>query len=119
MELKESKWFDMTELSNRVANTITDDEAHGLDTPDFVRLIITRAFSEVAKEVGKGERAVILDEIGTFRTSLQQARDRQNPQTGETIRKPAHLKFKFKAAKALRQTVRENLADGRNEMEVK
>jgi nucleoid DNA-binding protein len=116
---KEEKWFDLTELSNRVADTLTSSEAQNLDTPDLVRLVITRAFHEVAKEVGKGERAVILDDIGTFRASLQQARDRQNPQTGETIRKPAHLKFKFKAAKALRQTVQENLPDGKNGMEVK
>jgi nucleoid DNA-binding protein len=116
---KEEKWFDLTELSNRVADTITADEAQAIDTPDFVRVIIERAFQEIAKEVGENQRSVILDDIGTFGIQGRAAREHVNPRTGEKVSKPAYQKLKFKGARALRQIVRENLSGDLSGMEVK
>lgn len=119
---EESKWFDTTELANRVAQKITESKeaAQYFDnTADLVKLILNAAFLEVAKEVGKCERAVILDNIGTFQLEGRQARKHTNPQTGEPLEKPAYQKFKFYPAKALRSVAKEHLPEKLNGFEVK
>lgn len=118
---EESKWFDTKELANRVVNTLENNPLtveYNFDAY-LVELAIEAAFNEIAKEVGKCEREVILDNIGTFQLEGRQARKHVNPQTGEPLEKPAYQKLKFKPAKALRSIAKEHLPDIHRGMDVK
>jgi nucleoid DNA-binding protein len=102
---KEEKWFDLTELSNRIAGQFNAD-------PEEIREIFKAGFDEIAKEVGRAENPVILDNVGTFYIQGRQARNVSHPQKrGETVNIPAHQKVKFKAAKEFKEIVKANLPD--------
>ena len=110
---EESKWFDTKELSNRVVNNLENNPLTAEYNFDayLIELAIEAAFNEIGKEVGKCERPVILDNIGTFQLEGRQARKHVNPQTGEPLEKPAYQKLKFKPAKALREEIEKHLPD--------
>ena len=64
-----------------------------------------KAFTDVvAKELKKGEKVTLIG-FGTFEVSKRSARTGRNPQTGETIKIKAAKTPKFKAGKALKDTV--------------
>ena len=62
-------------------------------------------------EIGKGlakEEKIVLTGFGTFSVSKRKARTGRNPKTGATIKIPAKKVPKFKAGKALKDTVKQN-----------
>ena len=64
-----------------------------------------KAFTDtVAKELKKGEKVTLIG-FGTFEVGKRAARTGRNPQTGATIKIKAAKTPKFKAGKALNDTV--------------
>lgn len=103
MEQVVSKWFDLTELSNRIAGQFNA-------APEEIREIFKAGFNEIAKEVGRAENPVILDNVGTFYIQGRQSRNVAHPQKrGETVNIPPHQKVKFSAAKEFKGIVKANL----------
>lgn len=64
-----------------------------------------KAFIDVVTEELKKEEKVQLVGFGTFEVSKRAARTGKNPQTGKAIKIPATKAPKFKAGKALKDTV--------------
>ena len=63
------------------------------------------AFTEtVAKTLKKGDKIQLVG-FGTFEVAKRAAREGKNPQTGAKIKIPASKASKFKAGKALKDTV--------------
>lgn len=64
-----------------------------------------KAFTEVvAEELKKGEKITLVG-FGTFEVSERAAREGRNPLTGETINIAASKSPKFKAGKALKDSL--------------
>ena len=64
-----------------------------------------KAFIDVVgEELKKGEKIQLVG-FGTFEVAARAARTGQNPQTGKAIEIPASKAPKFKAGKALKDTV--------------
>ena len=64
-----------------------------------------KAFTEVvAEELKKGEKITLVG-FGTFEVSERAAREGRNPLTGETINIAASKSPKFKAGKALKDSI--------------
>ena len=64
-----------------------------------------KAFTDVvAEELAKGEKIQLVG-FGTFEVAERAAREGRNPQTGKTIKIAASKAPKFKAGKALKDTV--------------
>ena len=64
-----------------------------------------KAFTDVVEEeLKKGEKIQLVG-FGTFEVSERAAREGRNPQTGETMKIEACKAPKFKAGKALKDTV--------------
>ena len=64
-----------------------------------------KAFTEVvAEEMKKGEKVQLVG-FGTFETSERAARTGRNPQTGAEMTIPASKAPKFKAGKALKDSI--------------
>ena len=64
-----------------------------------------KAFIEVVSEESKKGEKIQLVGFGTFEVSQRAARTGKNPQTGKEIQIPASKAPKFKAGKALKDTV--------------
>lgn len=78
------------------------DEA-GLSKKDAEKAL--KAFTDVVtEELKKGEKVQLVG-FGTFEVSERAARTGKNPQTGKAIKIPASKAPKFKAGKALKDTV--------------
>lgn len=58
----------------------------------------------IAEELKKGEKVQLVG-FGTFEVTQRAARTGKNPQTGKAIKIPASKAPKFKAGKALKETV--------------
>ncbi len=64
-----------------------------------------KAFTDVVTEqLKKGEKVQLVG-FGTFETSVRAAREGRNPQTGAAMKIKASKTPKFKAGKALKDTV--------------
>ncbi len=63
------------------------------------------AFTDVVAEALKNGDKVQLVGFGTFETSERAAREGRNPQTGETMTIAASKSAKFKAGKALKDSL--------------
>ena len=64
-----------------------------------------KAFIDVVtEELNKGEKVQLVG-FGTFEVAKRNARTGKNPQTGKAIKIPACKAPKFKAGKALKETV--------------
>jgi len=64
-----------------------------------------KAFTEaVAEELKKGEKVQIVG-FGTFEVSERAAREGRNPQTGKSMKIKASKNAKFKAGKALKDSL--------------
>lgn len=64
-----------------------------------------KAFTDVvAAELKKGEKVQLVG-FGTFEVSERQAREGRNPQTGKTMKIAASKAPKFKAGKALKDSL--------------
>ncbi|MCC8101044.1 MAG: HU family DNA-binding protein [Lachnospiraceae bacterium] len=66
-----------------------------------------KAFTEVVTEQLKSGEKVQLVGFGTFEVAVRPEREGRNPQTGETMKIAASKMPKFKAGKALKDTVNE------------
>ncbi|MCR5094990.1 MAG: HU family DNA-binding protein [Lachnospiraceae bacterium] len=64
-----------------------------------------KAFTETVSKELKKKGKVQLVGFGTFETAKRAARTGRNPQTGKDIKIPAAVVPKFKAGKALKDTV--------------
>lgn len=91
-----------TELVNRIAETV-----------DLSKAAATRAldamFEAIAESLAQGE-TVAIPGFGNFSVGSRAARTGRNPQTGETIEIAAAMVVKFKAAKALKEAVNEEIS---------
>lgn len=64
-----------------------------------------KAFTDVvAEELKKGEKIQLVG-FGTFEVAERAAREGRNPQTGKVMNIPASKAPKFKAGKALKETI--------------
>ena len=64
-----------------------------------------KAFTDVvAEELKKGEKIQLVG-FGTFEVAERAAREGRNPQTGKTMSIPASKAPKFKAGKALKDSI--------------
>ena len=64
-----------------------------------------KAFIEVVTDELKKDEKVQLVGFGTFEVSKRAAREGRNPQTGKTMSIPASKAPKFKAGKALKDSI--------------
>ncbi len=78
-------------------------EKTGLKKVDAEKAV--KAFTEtVAEELKKGEKVQLVG-FGTFEVSERAAREGRNPRTGETMKIAASKTPKFKAGKALKDSM--------------
>lgn len=109
--MKKTNYFDLTELSARVADML------GLDESD-VRATLVAAGAEISGELGRGEYDnVVLDNIGTFH--LKGYSSRKISAFGKDTDVPPCYRVRFKAAQAFRDTVAANLPEERKHIEVR
>jgi len=85
------------DLINNVADSAGISKAQATDAVGCV-------FDCIQDSLKKGDKAAFVG-FGTFSTSRRAARDGRNPATGETIRIKAKTNVKFKAGKALTESV--------------
>ena len=78
-------------------------EKTGLTKADVAR-VYEGTFELFKEELGKGNDVAVAG-FGTFKVSERAAREGRNPQTGETMKIAASKSPKFKAGKALKDTV--------------
>ena len=65
---------------------------------------VATVFGSIENALKAGDKAAFVG-FGTFSTSVRQARDGRNPSTGATIKIPKKTMVKFKAGKALGDSV--------------
>ena len=78
-------------------------DAAGLSKKDAEKAV--KAFTDVVAEELKKDGKVQLVGFGTFEVSKRAAREGRNPQTGKTMSIPASKAPKFKAGKALKDSI--------------
>ena len=78
-------------------------DAAGLSKKDAEKAL--KAFTDVVAEELKKDGKVQLVGFGTFEVSKRTAREGRNPQTGKTMSIPASKAPKFKAGKALKDSI--------------
>jgi DNA-binding protein HU-beta len=78
-------------------------EQSGLSQKDSAKFL--KAFTDVVTAELKEGGKVQLVGFGTFEVSQRAARDGRNPQSGEPMKIPASKAPKFKAGKALKDSV--------------
>ena len=78
-------------------------DAAGLSQKDAEKAL--KAFTDVVAEELKKDGKVQLVGFGTFEVSKRAAREGRNPQTGKTMSIPASKAPKFKAGKALKDSI--------------
>ena len=78
-------------------------DAAGLSKKDAEKAL--KAFTDVVAEELKKDGKVQLVGFGTFEVFKRAAREGRNPQTGKTMSIPASKAPKFKAGKALKDSI--------------
>ena len=86
-------------LASEVTNKIEGS------TKKDIKLVVETVFETIADALVAGEK-VSIPGFGTFEVTDRAARKARNPQTGEEIDVPASKAPKFKAAKALKDAVK-------------
>ena len=86
-------------LASEVTNKIEGS------TKKDIKLVVETVFETIADALVAGEK-VSIPGFGTFEVADRAARKARNPQTGEEIDVPASKAPKFKAAKALKDAVK-------------
>ena len=85
------------DLISAVANSAGLSKAQAGDA-------VAAVFSNIEKTLKSGDKAAFIG-FGTFSTARRQAREGRNPATGKTIQIAAKTTIKFKAGKALSESV--------------
>ena len=85
------------DLITRVADDAGVSKAQSTAAVDSV-------FDAIERALKKGDKAAFVG-FGTFTSKKRAARDGRNPATGATIKIPAKTVVKFKAGKALAESV--------------
>ncbi len=86
---------------NELVSSIADKT--GLKKSEVEKVV--KAFTEtVADELKKGEKIQLVG-FGTFEVAERPAREGRNPRTGETMKIAASKAPKFKAGKALKDSI--------------
>jgi DNA-binding protein HU-beta len=85
------------DLINAVASSANITKAQATDAVNTV-------FGSIENTLKKGDKASFIG-FGTFSTSRRAAREGRNPSTGQTIKIAASTQVKFKAGKALKDSV--------------
>lgn len=88
---------------NKTELTVAIAEQAGISRKDAEKAL--KAFTDVVADELKNGGKVQLVGFGTFEVSERKARDGRNPQTKETIQIPASKAPKFKAGKALKDSL--------------
>lgn len=73
-------------------------------TKVMAQQVVEGIFDTIAGEMAKGGKVDIAG-FGKFEGNMRAARTARNPRTGESVNVPATRVAKFKAAKALKDTV--------------
>jgi DNA-binding protein HU-beta len=76
----------------------------GLESKAEAKRIVEGVFDIITKTMSRGEEVAIAG-FGTFRVSKSAARMGVNPKTGEKIHIKAAIRPKFRAGKALKESV--------------
>lgn len=88
---------------NKTELVVAMADAAGLSKKDAEKAL--KAFTDVVAEELKKDGKVQLVGFGTFEVSKRAAREGRNPQTGKTMSIPASKAPKFKAGKALKDSI--------------
>lgn len=88
---------------NKTELVVAMAEQAGLSKKDAEQAL--KAFVDVVSEELKKDGKVQLVGFGTFEVSKRAAREGRNPQTGKTMSIPASKAPKFKAGKALKDSI--------------
>ena len=80
-------------------------KAAGLETKKQGQQAVEAVFDAITKSLSRGEE-VAVSGFGVFRVTKSAARMGVNPKTGAKIQIKASLKPKFRAAKALKEAVK-------------
>ncbi len=67
--------------------------------------VVDKVFDSIVSGLKKGDEVSIAG-LGIFSVKMRKARQARNPRTGETIQVPAMKVPKFRAAKALKDSVK-------------
>ena len=99
--MNERKIIEMNKeiLAKEVTNKIEGS------TKKDIKIVVETVFETIADALVAGEK-VSIPGFGTFEVADRAARKARNPQTGEEIDVPASKAPKFKAAKALKDAVK-------------
>jgi len=103
-------YYDLTDLVKRL------ESQTGLDA-ETLRDVVKFTFQNIAEAAGQGVNAVVLDNIGAFRIAA--CIGRRYVIDGKEVVKPDYLKFKFKGAAKLLDTVAANLKEPVKHLPVK
>ncbi len=88
---------------NKTELVVAMADAAGLSKKDTEKAL--KAFTDVvAEELKKGEKVQLVG-FGTFEVSERAAREGRNPQSGAVMKIPASKAPKFKAGKALKDSL--------------
>lgn len=80
-------------------------EKVGMETKKKAEEVVDFIFETITKTMARGEE-VAISGFGTFKVARRAARQGINPRTGEKIQIPASVKPKFRAGKALKESVK-------------
>ena len=80
------------------------ENVKGIETKAQAERIVNDIFAQVTGALVAGEKVALAD-FGSLQVKQTAARKGRNPQTGEEIQIPAKKSVKFKAAKALSESV--------------
>lgn len=72
-------------------------------TKKETKSIVDAILDTMAESLAEDHEEVPLGKIGKLTVADQPARDFRNPQTGETVSKPAQKKVKFKQSKTIKE----------------
>jgi DNA-binding protein HU-beta len=86
------------DIINRVHEILDTTKADAERAVDCV-------FDTIEKALKDGDQ-VSVAQFGIFEAKMRDARDARNPRTGETVKVPAMRVPKFRAAKALKESVK-------------
>ena len=79
-------------------------KAAGIDTKAQAHRTVEAVIDTIVTTLGHGEE-VAISGFGTFRVAKRAAREGRNPKTGEKIHIAASVKPKFRAGKALKDSL--------------